>query len=75
VKDLSRLNRKLKDMIIIDNAPTSYLFHPECSLPCTSWYDDMTDNELYMFTPILEALSRVDDVRDYLKLFVKDNRV
>jgi RNA polymerase II subunit A small phosphatase-like protein len=63
VKDLSRLNRALKDTIIIDNSPTAYLFHPECSLPITSWYDDMNDNELDMLTPILEALSRAEDVR------------
>jgi RNA polymerase II subunit A small phosphatase-like protein len=75
VKDLSRVNRKLKNTIIIDNSPTSYLFHPECAIPITSWYDDMADTELTMLTPILEALSRVDDVRDYLRMFVKDNRV
>ena len=75
VKDLSRIDRELKDSIIIDNSPSSYLFHPECALPITSWYDDFSDNELTMLTPILEALSRVDDVRTYLSMFVKDNRV
>lgn len=75
VKDLSRINRNLKDSIIIDNSPTSYLFHPECALPTISWYDDMTCDELYKFVPILEALSKVDDVRVYLSYFVKDNQV
>ena len=47
VKDLSRLDRNLTDMIIIDNSPTSYLFHVECALPTVSWYDDKTDTELF----------------------------
>ena len=75
MKDLNRINRELKDSIIIDNSPASYLFHPECALPTKSWYDDLTCKELYLFIPILEGLSQVPDVRDYLKLFVHDNEV
>ena len=75
VKDLNRINRELKDTIIIDNSPASYLFHPECALPTKSWYDDMSCKELLMFIPILEGLSQVPDVRDYLKLFIHDNEV
>lgn len=29
VKDLSRLGRDLNKVIIIDNSPVSYIFHPE----------------------------------------------
>lgn len=47
VKDLSRIDRELGDSIIIDNSPTSYLFHTECAVPITSWYDDVNDTELY----------------------------
>jgi RNA polymerase II subunit A small phosphatase-like protein len=83
VKDLSRLGRRLQDVIIVDvrkinkkqNSPTAYLFHPENALPSISWYDDMTCNELIMMIPILEALSRVEDVRPYLNMIVKENRV
>lgn len=46
VKDLSLLGRDLKDCIIVDNSPNSYLFQPENALPCQSWYDDKRDNEL-----------------------------
>lgn len=73
VKDLNRIDRDLKDSIIIDNSPTSYLFHPECALPTESWYDDMSCRELYDFIPILEALAYVDDVTQYLGLFIDDN--
>lgn len=75
VKDLSRLARDLKDTIIIDNSPASYLMHPECALPITSWYDDMADTELYLLTPILNSLSKVEDVRDYIKSIVLEDKV
>ena len=75
VKDLSRLDRDLQDVIIIDNSPTSYIFHPENALPSISWYDDMSCTELYQMMPILEALARVDDVRTYLRAFVKENQI
>lgn len=29
VKDLSRLGRELSKVIIVDNSPASYIFHPE----------------------------------------------
>ena len=75
VKDLSRIDRDLKDWIIVDNSPTSYLFHPECALPTNSWYDDQNDMELYQLWSILERLSKVDDVRNYIKQFVANNKV
>ncbi|CAI2384275.1 unnamed protein product [Moneuplotes crassus] len=75
VKDLSRIARPLKHTIIIDNCPTSYMFHPECAIPTTSWFDDQTCTELYQFIPILEQLSKVSDVRPFLKTFVKENKV
>eukprot|EP01117_Protostelium_nocturnum_P016195 TRINITY_DN6360_c0_g1_i2.p1 TRINITY_DN6360_c0_g1~~TRINITY_DN6360_c0_g1_i2.p1 ORF type:complete len:210 (-),score=43.49 TRINITY_DN6360_c0_g1_i2:248-877(-) len=63
VKDLSRIGRDIKDSIIVDNSPASYLFHTENAVPCISWFDDMTDNELTTFIPFFENLSQVDDVR------------
>ena len=75
VKNLSKLGRNLKDTIIIDNSPASYLMHSEWALPITSWYDDMEDTELYMLTPILEWLAKVEDVRNVLKQIVSDDRV
>lgn len=29
MKDLSRLGRELSKVIIVDNSPASYIFHPE----------------------------------------------
>lgn len=53
VKDLSLVGRPLRDSIIIDNSPTSYMLQPECALPILSWYDDPRDNALLDLIPLL----------------------
>lgn len=63
VKDLSQIGRDLKDTIIIDNSPTSYIFHPQHALPISSWFSDAHDNELLDLVPVLEDLAS-DGVRD-----------
>jgi RNA polymerase II subunit A small phosphatase-like protein len=76
VKDMSRLGRDLKKVLIIDNSPSSYLFHPENAVPCESWYDDENDTELLDLLPILEAITKVDNVITYLaSIRKKDGRV
>lgn len=35
VKDLSRLGRDISQVIIVDNSPYSYLFHPRNAVPIT----------------------------------------
>jgi len=76
VKDLSRLGRDIKKVLIIDNSPTSYMFHPDNSVPCESWYDDEQDTELMDLIPLLETLTKVDNVVTYLEsIRKKDGRV
>ncbi|KAL3105014.1 hypothetical protein niasHT_028546 [Heterodera trifolii] len=62
VKDLSRLGRDLRRVIIIDNSPASYAFHPDNSIPVRTWFDDPNDRELLELLPLLEELARVDDI-------------
>jgi TFIIF-interacting CTD phosphatase-like protein len=75
VKDLTLLGREMKDVIIIDNSPGAYSLQPENAIPILSWFDDYTDRELLHLIPILVKLSTVDDVRDYIRKFVKCDRV
>ncbi|RMD41054.1 hypothetical protein DV735_g4088, partial [Chaetothyriales sp. CBS 134920] len=64
VKDLSQVGRDLKETIIIDNSPTSYIFHPQHAVPISSWFSDAHDNELLDLIPVLEDLAgpQVPDV-------------
>ena len=73
IKDLKRLNRNLKDVIIVDNSPLAFAFDSENGLPIISWFDDPVDNELVNIQPLLEFLSNPKDVRKYIKKFVKNN--
>ena len=75
IKDLKRLNRPLKDLIIVDNSPLAFAFNEENGLPIKTWYDDYTDDELNKILPLLLFLSKVDDVRMYINNFVEENDI
>jgi len=67
VKDLNRLGRPIKHSLIVDNSPSSYLFHPENAIPVESWFDDENDTELLDLLPLLDTLAKCDDVRVVLE--------
>ena len=46
VKDLKRLGRDLKNIVIVDNSSLSYSLHPENSLSKLTWFEDKSDREL-----------------------------
>lgn len=62
VKDLNKLGRDLQKVVIVDNSPASYIFHPDNAVPVASWFDDMTDSELLDLIPFFEKLSKVENV-------------
>uniref|UniRef100_A0A8D8Y6N1 protein-serine/threonine phosphatase n=1 Tax=Cacopsylla melanoneura TaxID=428564 RepID=A0A8D8Y6N1_9HEMI len=67
VKDLNKLGRDLHQVIIVDNSPASYIFHPDNAVPVASWFDDMTDTELYDLIPFFERLAKMDSVYSFLR--------
>ena len=75
VKDLNLLGRDAKDIIILDNNPTAYSLNHYNGFPIKSWFDDKNDDELLKICPILEFLSYVPDVREYIKKIVVQNKV
>jgi hypothetical protein len=75
VKDLKKLGRDLKDVIIVDNSPIAYLLNNDNGLPILTWFDDKNDRELYKICPVLEFLSLVPDVRDYIPRMVVNNEL
>ena len=75
VKDLNLLGRDVKDIIILDNNPTAYSLNHYNGFPIKSWFDDKNDDELLKICPILEFLSYVPDVREYIKKIVVQNKV
>lgn len=73
VKDLTRLGRLMKDVIILDNSPIAYLFQPENAMPILSWYDNMEDRELPRIAAILERLAYEDDIRKIIRQIITPN--
>jgi len=69
VKDMSLLNRDLSQAIIIDNSPSSYLFHPENAIDCGSFIDDPNDRELDQIGKFLVGIKDVEDVRGTANLW------
>jgi Dullard-like phosphatase family protein len=75
IKDLKKLGRDLKDIIIIDNTPLAYSLNKENGIPIVSWFEDKRDRELYNLIPILEFLSSVPDVREFIPKLVINNEI
>lgn len=67
VKDLSLLNRDLHNVIIVDNSPMSYTFHPENAIDCGSFIDDPSDVEMWMIGDFLAGIADCNDVREFCK--------
>jgi len=67
LKDIKIIQKDLKDVIIIDNNPVSYVLNQDNGIPIITWYDDLNDKELLNLIPFLKYLSTENDVRDVIK--------
>ncbi|SCU84962.1 LADA_0D04918g1_1 [Lachancea dasiensis] len=70
IKDLSKLNRDLGKVVIVDCDPNSYKLQPENALPLKPW-DGKADDNLLKLIPFLEYLAtqQMDDVRPVLNSY------
>lgn len=75
VKDMSVLGRDMKDTILIDNSPASYMLQPECGLPILSWYEDTSDQVLLDYTPMLIEMSRINEIRACIPRIVRNHQI
>ena len=69
-KDLNKIKDDLSHIIIIDNYPESYLLQHFNGLPIPSFMGNPNDNELMKLLPLLERLSKVKDVRNYIRQII-----
>ncbi|EEY57390.1 nuclear LIM factor interactor-interacting protein spore-specific form, putative [Phytophthora infestans T30-4] len=69
VKDLSLLDRDITQMIIVDNSPMAYAFHPRNAIGCSSFIDDPNDRELDSIARFLTKFQDVEDVRNHMQLW------
>lgn len=65
IKDLRIFaNRKLEDIIIVDNAVYSFGFQLNNGIPIIPFYEDPNDEELFHLVPFLEILADWPDIRE-----------
>ena len=89
MKDLRILaNRKIQDIVIVDNAAYSFGYQLDNGIPIISWHDDPYDRELYNLMDYIKLLAQAEDVRevnrqifhlrtfyeDYIQEFLKGDR-
>ena len=75
VKNLKRLGRNLKDVILVDNNPISYALNRDNGVPIITWHDDKNDIELMKMVPFLEYLAKIPDVRGDIMKVTKNGTV
>ena len=73
IKDLRKLGRDLKDIIILDDTAQCMKMQPQNGLVIKSFYLDMRDKELIRLMPFLVFLSEMDDLRTVKTWFNKFN--
>ena len=72
---MTRLGRKMTDIIILDNSPVAYMLQSENAMPILSWYDDPNDRQLHRVANILERLAYEPDVRKIIRKICANNDI
>jgi len=68
IKDLRMIeNRKLKDVLLLDNYVHSFAFNVENGIPILEWRGDKQDDELMHMLVYLEEVAKAEDVRKHNK--------
>lgn len=72
IKDLRIFtDRKLSDLVLVDNAAYSFSFQLENGIPIIPFYDAKADKILPHLCTYLRCLHAVQDVRDYNRTHLK----
>lgn len=66
IKDLDACGRDPCRVILLDDSPQSFAFHPKNAILATSWFGSSNDRELFDMVTILEWLANAEDVRQIL---------
>ncbi|OMJ78547.1 hypothetical protein SteCoe_21609 [Stentor coeruleus] len=69
IKDLNILKKPLKDVLLVDNLSTSFLYQKQNGILVTSWYGDKNDMELFHLLGFIRKILPYDDIRKCDKNF------
>lgn len=70
LKDITKLGRDLRRVVILDNVPDNYRNSLANGVTIETWLGEKTDTALLSLLPILKALvdNNIEDVREFLKV-------
>ena len=72
IKDLTIFQTPLDQIIIVDNNPCSFLFHPANAILSDTWEGDPEDNQLITFIlPVLHECIPANDIKQVLSKYPK----
>ena len=63
VKDLRIIGRPLESLVLVDNAPHTYMLQMANGIPILPYYKGKDDRQLYSLETYLMGLKDVDDMR------------
>lgn len=69
IKDLNILKKPLKDVLLVDNLSTSFLYQKQNGILVTSWYGDKNDMELFHLLGFIRKILPYEDIRKCDKNF------
>lgn len=74
---MNSIGRSPKDIIMLDDLPSSFMLHPEQGISIKSWHSQHSseDKQLDNWIPILILLSQTEDSREAIKECVIDGKV
>jgi Dullard-like phosphatase family protein len=75
VKDLRRIGRDLKKLVLVDNSVIALSFQLENGIPIYPFYEGKSDVELLELIPFLEKLSKENDFTKHLEQHYKMNKL
>lgn len=64
IKDLRIINRRMQDMVIIDNSIFSFAFNLDNGVPILTWIKNPFDKELLNLIPYFNVIADAYDVRE-----------
>ncbi|GLJ15250.1 hypothetical protein SUGI_0249570 [Cryptomeria japonica] len=69
VKDLSKLGRDLKNVVMVDDVPENYKLQPENAFPVKPFYGELTDKDLFRVIDFRKIAAMCSDVRDTIRIY------
>ena len=64
LKDLRIMaNRRIQELVIVDNAAYSFAYQLDNGIPIISWHDDPYDRELFNLIDYMKILAGAEDIR------------